>query len=141
MTRFPNPQFARVGTIPWTRSLSFTFDQKVTCMTTHNEDEALKQSEFGFASTFVGAAMLVIQLAVLSAVILGIKDNQGVIYAVSIPFVMYSFGVPLGLLAAIIGFIQPRRDRKLAKLGLALTLAGPGVFAIFIAVQVNWHPW
>jgi hypothetical protein len=104
-------------------------------------DDSLQQSEFGIASSCIGAAMLVVQLAVLSAVLLGIRDNQGFIYAVSIPAVMYVFGVPIGLLASVIGFLQPRRSRRYAKLGLALTLAGPLVFALFIGVQVLWRPF
>lgn len=106
-----------------------------------NEKETQKHSEFGVASTFIGGAMLSVQLVVLSVVFLGIKDNQGIIYAGSIPFVMYCIGVPLGLLAAIIGFIQPRRNRKFANIGVALTFAGPAVFVLFIAVQSQWHPW
>lgn len=106
-----------------------------------SENDAQKPSEFGVASTFVGAAMLVTQLVVLSAVILGFRDNQGIIYALSIPFVMYCIGLPLGLIAAIIAFVQPQRDRKFAKIGVVLTLAGPVIFALFIAAQVIWHPW
>jgi FtsH-binding integral membrane protein len=110
-------------------------------MAPSNENGTQRQSEFGVASTFVGGAMLLVQLGILSAMFLGIKDNQGVIYAVAIPFVMYCIGVPLGLLAAVIGSAQPKRHRKYAMLGIVSTLAGPLLFAIFVAVQVTFHPW
>lgn len=110
-------------------------------MTPQNESDAPRHSEFGIASAFAGGAMMLVQLGVLAAVLRGVKDNQGVIYAVSIPFFMYCVGVPLGLLAACIGFIQPRRDRRYAVLGVVLTLAGPLLFAIFVAVQLVFRPW
>jgi hypothetical protein len=110
-------------------------------MTSGNEDIRHNHSEFGIAACIVGFAMIAVQLSVLTAVFLGIKDNTGIIYAASIPFIMYLLGVPIGLLAALIGFIQPRRHRKFAKLGVALTLTGPLVFAVFFAVQSRWHPW
>ena len=110
-------------------------------VTLNNENDTLRHSELGVTSTFIGGAMILIQLGVLSAVFLGIKDNQGVIYAVAIPFIMYCIGVPLGLLTAFIGCLQPRRDRKYAMIGVVSTLAGPVLFAVFIAVQVTFHPW
>lgn len=94
-----------------------------------------RHAEFGVASTCIGCAMLAIQLGVLSAVLLG-KDNQGIIYAVTIPFAMYCIGVPLGLVTAAIGLAQPRRDRRFAKLGIALTLAGPFLFGCFVLVRI-----
>ncbi len=104
-------------------------------MKANGSGKSLKPSEFGIASMCIGFAMLVVQLGVLFAVLIGIKDNQGYIYAAGIPAVMYFFGVPIGLLASIIGFLQPRRSRRYAKLGLALSLSGPLVFALFIAIQ------
>ena len=104
-------------------------------------NDAHKHSEFGVASTLIGGVMAIVQLVVLSAVFLGVTDNQGIVYALTIPLIMYCVGVPLGLLAAIIGFIQPRRQRKYAKLGVALTLVGPLMFLIFFAVQIKFHPW
>ncbi len=103
-----------------------------------------RHSEFGLASSFLGGAMLIIQLVVLSAVVLGVKDNQGIIYAVAVPFFMYCIGV-LGVTTAGIGFLQRRRNRMLAKIGFALTLTGPLVFALFITVHVvtwatHWQP-
>jgi hypothetical protein len=89
--------------------------------------------------------MLIIQLVVLSAVVLGVKDNQGIIYAVAVPFFMYCIGVPLGVITASIGFLQRGRNRTFAKIGFALTLTGQLVFALFITVHVvtwatHWQP-
>src|SRR4051794_40868111 len=88
-------------------------------------------SGLGIASSLVGGAMLIIQFAVLSAVLLGVKDSQGIIYALSIPFVMYCIGVPVGLVTAIAGLCRAKRNHRYERVGLALTFAGPLVFVLF----------
>lgn len=87
-----------------------------------------KASVTGLAACLVGAVMLLVQVGVLAAVALGVKDNQGTIYAISIPFVMYLLGVPLGLLLAGLGLAQPERKKSPAVLGIVLTLSGPALF-------------
>ncbi len=114
-------------------------------VTAGNMSISHRHSEFGLASSFLGGAMLIIQLVVLSAVVLGVKDNQGIIYAVAVPFFMYCIGVPLWVTTASIGFLQRGRNRTFAKIGFALTLTGPLVFALFITVHVvtwatHWQP-
>jgi hypothetical protein len=110
-------------------------------MVSGNESDVRKHSEFGAASMLVGGMMIVVQLGVLTAVFLGITDSLGIGYALAIPIPMYCVGLPLGLLAAIIGFLQPRRHRKYAKIGVALTLTRPLIFVLFFAVQIKFHPW
>ncbi len=96
-------------------------------MNTQNQNE-LTQSRMGIAASIVGATMLATQLGILAAVAMGVKDNQGVIFAFSIPAVMYLVGVPLGLVTAAIGFVQKNRKLTAAKWGLVLTLLSPLVF-------------
>jgi CHASE2 domain-containing sensor protein len=110
-------------------------------MVASGEDFSRKPSYFGIASSLVGGILVVIQGSVLAALLRGVKDNQGIIYAFSIPFVAYCIGVPLGLLLATIGFLQRNRRRTFPVLGLVLTLTGPLVFVVIIAVQAIFHPW
>lgn len=100
-----------------------------------------KHSELGVASSLIGAAMLIVQLVVLSAVLLGVKDNQGEIYAATIPICMYCIGVPLALVTAILGLRQRQRNHRLAKIAFVLMFSGPLLFAVFVAVTVMFHPW
>jgi hypothetical protein len=83
--------------------------------------------------------MLVMQLGVIAAVLLGITDNQGIIYALTIPLATYAVGVPLGLVLAVIGFFQPNRKRTYAKLGSCLSLAGPILFLLFLLVITSFR--
>jgi hypothetical protein len=88
----------------------------------------------GIASCFVGSVMLLIQMAVIAAAVAGVQDNQGTLYAFFVPFFTYVAGIPIGLLLALIGFIQRSQKHTAAVLGLLLTLAGPIVFLVSIAV-------
>ena len=98
-------------------------------------------SWLSLVSCLVGVGMLIIQFMVLFAVLVGVKDSQGIIYALTLPFFMYCIGVPVGFLTAMGGLMQRNRDRSYGRLGLALTIAGPLVYALFLMVQVRWHWW
>ena len=95
----------------------------------------VKPAAMGIASCIIGGVLLLIQVGVLGAVMVGVQDNQGIIYAFSVPFFSYLIGVPLGLSLAIIAFLQPNRSRTAAKLGLLLTLTGPLIFLAFLIVR------
>ena len=99
--------------------------------------EPRKESVLGIASCFVGAVMLLVQLDVMAAVALGVTDNQGILYALGIPAIVYCGGVPLGLLLAVTGLFQRDQKRKCAVIGLCLTLVGPMLFILFLAVGTS----
>jgi hypothetical protein len=97
-----------------------------------------KESELGIASCFVGAAMLVLQLDVFAAVALGVRDSEGIMYVPYISVIIYLFGIPLGLLLAGCGFLQPNRKRKYAVIGLCLTLGVPTFFVCTAFCSFIW---
>lgn len=92
-----------------------------------------KHSALGKASCFVGGAMLLVQFGIMAAVALGVRDNQGHVYAFWIPLFMYALGVPVGLLLALGGAVQ---DPKSTKLGTRLTLVGPLVFILYVLITL-----
>jgi hypothetical protein len=69
-------------------------------------EKPTKHSALGKASCFVGGGMLLVQFGIMAAVALGVRDNQGTVYAFWIPFLMYVFGVPVGLILALGGAVQ-----------------------------------
>ncbi len=89
---------------------------------------AKRESEFGIAACFVGAVMLLLHLDVVAAVRLGVVDNQGTLYALGIPLIVSCIGAPIGLVLALLGFVQPNRNRRFAAVGLGLTLVAPVTF-------------
>jgi len=97
----------------------------------------MKHAEFGIAACLVGGVMLLIQLGVVAAVALGVKDNQGIVYSLAIPFFVNCVGAPIGLVLALFGFLQPSRNRWHATLGLCLTLVGPIAFVVFLATKTS----
>lgn len=98
---------------------------------------AKRESELGIASCFVGAVVMLLQLEVVAAVALGVTDNQGILYALAIPFFVNCIGAPIGLVLAVLGFLQRGRNRKFAVVGLCLTLIGPVAFILFLALETS----
>jgi hypothetical protein len=84
----------------------------------------------GLIAVVLAGLMLAGQLAVTAAVILGIQDNQGTTYAMSVPMIMYCVGLPLAWIAGFVSLWQRDGNRTLAERGLALSLAGPLVFVL-----------
>lgn len=98
---------------------------------------AKSESELGIVSCFIGAVMLLLQFDVVAAVALGVTDNQGILYALAIPFLVNCIGAPIALVFAVLGFLQRDRNRKFAAVGLCLTLIGPVAFILFLALETS----
>ena len=96
------------------------------------EPDRLKHSAVGFLSCLVGGLMLLVQFGVIAAVAQGVRDSQGIIYALTIPFFMYLVGVPLGCGLGIMGLRQAERRWLFSVLGLCLTLTGPLLFSSWL---------
>ncbi len=106
-------------------------------MSTDGSDKP-KQPSMGIASCIVAGVMLLIQVGVILATAANLHDNQGIIYAFSVPFVTYLIGVPLGLLLALAGLLQRAQKHTASLVGFLLTLAGPVVFLVSVAVLGRW---
>ncbi len=100
------------------------------------DDEQAPASGFEVAARIVGATMLAVQIVVIFAVLIGARDNQGIIYACSIPFFTYLVGVPVGLVLSLLGRQRSGRGRQIATTGLWLTLSGPVVFILFLIIRM-----
>jgi hypothetical protein len=84
----------------------------------------------------IGGIMLTVQLGVFLAVFLGVRDNQGIIYAVAIPFLTDCVGLPVALSLAIRACLR-RERRRAVWAGIWLTFSGPLMYALFVFIRTS----
>lgn len=93
-------------------------------------EETLRHSELGVASFVVAMLLLILLVSLLVVSAVAGEVNRVHLYLYAVPFLAFSIGGPVGVLLGIGGLFQPMRRRTYTKLGLALSLVLPLVWAV-----------